>query len=256
MPEFATETFTSWFKSRAGREPSNKPVMLWTDTFMNHFTPEVGRAAVELLESAGYDVQIPQQPVCCGLTYLSTGQFRQAKKRLRVSLKVIARAAANGTPVIALEPSCAAVFRSDASHLLGAEAQPGSHVETLAEFLRQRGARLPDLTGHTLVAQPHCHHRAVLGWDTDAYLLQAAGATVDSIAGCCGLAGNFGAERGHYDVSLAVAQTHLLPAVAAMGPDDVLLADGFSCRTQVGQLSSRRAVHLAELLNERSGEST
>jgi len=155
--------------------------------------------------------------------------------------------------LVGLEPSCLAVLRHDALALLGAD-DPAAEVvaraaRTLAEVLGATpGWVPPDLSGVAAVAQPHCHQHAVLGWEADRDLLARAGAEVTAVGGCCGLAGNFGAERGHYDVSVAVAETTLLPAVRAAGPDAVVLADGFSCRTQLDHLAGRRALHLAELL--------
>ena len=134
-----------------------------------------------------------------------------------------------------------------------ARSAPG--VSSLAEFLATRVSSgqwtPPDLTGVEVVAQPHCHHHAVIGWQTDAALLAQTGASVKRVGGCCGLAGNFGVEIGHYETSVAVAEHDLLPAVRNAGPDAVVLADGFSCRTQLDDLAGRRALHLAELLHPR-----
>jgi len=170
---------------------------------------------------------------------------------------VLAPYAGEGTPIVALEPSCTAVLRSDAAELLG-PATPIPHVATLAEFLTGLpGWTPPDLSGLRVVAQPHCHHHAVMGWETDRELLARAGAEVRQVGGCCGLAGNFGVERGHFEVSVAVAETQLLPAIREARDagetgdrtDMVVLADGFSCRTQIEQLAAVRALHLAQLLD-------
>ncbi len=222
------------------------------DTFTNAFSPEAGQAAVRVLEAAGYSVRITRRPVCCGLTWISTGQLDGAKRQLRRTVRELGGALADGIPVVGLEPSCTAVLRGDIAELLpgsrGAERLRES-VTTLAELLRATdGWSPPDLSGVRGVAQPHCHHRAVLGWDADAALLAAAGATVNAVGGCCGLAGNFGVERGHYEVSVAVAETALLPAVRASGPGAAVLADGFSCRTQLDQLAGVAGRHLAEVL--------
>jgi Fe-S oxidoreductase len=171
---------------------------------------------------------------------------------LRRTLDSLAPAIDAGVPVVGLEPSCTAVLRGDVTELLPADPRarklPGA-VKTLAELLRATdGWSPPDLSGVSGVAQPHCHHRAVLGWDADAALLAQAGAEVKAVGGCCGLAGNFGVERGHYDVSVAVARTALLPAVSAAGPGAAVLADGFSCRTQLDQLAGVPGRHLAEVL--------
>lgn len=250
LPEFARQSFRRWF---AGHRPAaGQPVLLWVDTFTNAFTPEVGRAAVRVLEAAGYRVRVTRRPVCCGLTWISTGQLDGARRQLLRTLRELDDALTAGIPIVGLEPSCTAVLRGDITELLPADPRalklPGA-VKTLAELLRAtEGWSPPDLSGVSGVAQPHCHHRAVLGWDEDAALLAQAGAQVKAVGGCCGLAGNFGVERGHYDVSVAVAQTALLPAVRAAGPDAAVLTDGFSCRTQLDQLAGISGRHLAEVL--------
>ena len=216
------------------------PVLLWVDTWTNAFSPEVGQAAVEVLEAAGCSVRIPDRQVCCGLTWISTGQLDGARRQLRRSLDALAPALADGLPVVGLEPSCTAVLRSDAAELLPDDeraAQLSGPTRTLAELLTERGWQPPSLAGVEAVAQPHCHQHAVLGFAADSTLLTGAGAQLQTVGGCCGLAGNFGVERGHYEVSVAVAEQALLPAVRGAGPDTVLLADGFSCRTQLDQLS-------------------
>src|ERR1019366_4616995 len=238
LPRFAPATFRQWF----GRQPARagSPVLLWVDTFTDHFTPEVGQAAVRVLEAAGYSVQITGQPVCCGLTWISTGQLDGARRQLRRSLRALDPAVRAGIPIVGLEPSCTAVLRGEITELLPEDPRAAAvraSTRTLAELLAQtKDWSPPDLTGVRAVAQPHCHHHAVMGWHADSALLARAGAQVRAVGGCCGLAGNFGVERGHYDVSVAVAQTALLPAVRDAPPDAVVLADGFSCRTQLEQL--------------------
>jgi Fe-S oxidoreductase len=167
-------------------------------------------------------------------------------------------------PIVGLEPSCTAVLRQDAVELLPGDARAArvaAATRTLAEVLTATpGWTPPDLAGVRGVAQPHCHQHAVLGWDADAALLAAGGADVQAVGGCCGLAGNFGVERGHYDVSVAVAETALLPAVrdaaARDGAGSVVLADGFSCRTQLAQLADTAGLHLAQLLAEHLTDQT
>jgi FAD/FMN-containing dehydrogenase/Fe-S oxidoreductase len=238
LPEFAERSFRQWFEQRPVR--LGKPVVLWVDTFTEHFTPEVGQAAVEVLEAAGFQVRLSAKGLCCGLTWISTGQLKPAKRILGRSIKSLTR---EGAPVVGLEPSCTAVFRSDARDLVR---KRKIEVQTLAEFLTDNNWQ-GSLDGVTAVAQPHCHQHAVMGWEKDAALLAKAGATVKPVGGCCGLAGNFGVEKGHYDVSVAIARTSLLPAVQDA---EEILADGFSCRTQLEHLAGRRAKHLAELLAE------
>ncbi len=250
LPQFATASFRDWFAGRPAG--SGAPVLLWVDTFTDYFTPEVGQAAVQVLEAAGYAVEITGQPVCCGLTWISTGQLDGARRQLRRTLEALSPAVQRGIPIVGLEPSCTAVLRGEVTELLPGDPRAGqvrAATRTLAELLTQtRGWDPPDLTGVRAVAQPHCHQHAVMGWHADAALLAGAGAVVTAVGGCCGLAGNFGVERGHFDVSRAVAETALLPAVRAADPGTVVLADGFSCRTQLEQLSAATGRHLAELL--------
>jgi Fe-S oxidoreductase len=250
LPSFAPHTFRDWF----ARHPvaAGTPVLLWVDTFTDHFTPEVGQAAVRVLEAAGYSVQVTGQPVCCGLTWISTGQLDGARRQLRRSLQALDPALRLGIPIVGLEPSCTAVLRGEIAELLPEDPralQARAATRTLAELLTTtQNWSPPDLTGVHAVAQPHCHQHAVMGWQADAALLARAGAEVHAVGGCCGLAGNFGVERGHYDVSVAVAQTALLPAVRNAAPGAVVLADGFSCRTQLDQLGHVSSTHLAQLL--------
>jgi FAD/FMN-containing dehydrogenase/Fe-S oxidoreductase len=291
LPRFAPQSFRRWFAGHAGRVPGNtapgnstpgnsasgnsssrnsasgnsavtnsavtngaagKPVLLWVDTFTNAFAPHVGRAAVQVLESAGYSVSITERTACCALTWISTGQLDGARKQLRRAINSLGPALKAGIPIVGLEPSCTAALRADAAELLPDDpraAALSSAVRTLAELLLETpGWTPPDLSGVVGVAQPHCHHRAAGSWATDAALLRSAGASVTAVGGCCGLAGNFGVERGHYDVSVAVAGTSLLPAVQAAGADATILADGFSCRTQLEHLAGTPGTHLAELL--------
>jgi Fe-S oxidoreductase len=211
----------------------------------------VGRAAVAVLEAAGYEVVLPDGHVCCGLTWISTGQLRTAKRRISRSLKVLAPHLASGTPIVGLEPSCTAVLRRDAAELLHGDARASAlaaSTVTFAELLTRSDWEPPQVAAEALV-QTHCHQHAVLGFDADRALMDEA--AIDAQvpdSGCCGLAGNFGFERGHYEVSRAVGERVLLPAVRAAAPTTAVIADGFSCRTQIAQGTARRAVHLAEVL--------
>jgi FAD/FMN-containing dehydrogenase/Fe-S oxidoreductase len=264
LPPFAAQTFRSWFQRRpapagtgragGGHLPGETPVLLLVDTFTDYFAPEIGQAAVAVLADAGFSVSIPRRDTCCAITWISTGQLGAARRILSRTVADLSPAVQAGTPIVGLEPSCTATLRSDSADLLAtpaARALAGS-VRTLGELLAgASGWAPPRLDGTTVVAQPHCHHTAVMGWEADADLLQRAGAEVTRLGGCCGLAGNFGMERGHYDVSTAVAGTALLPAVDAAGPDTVVLADGFSCRTQLADLAGRSGTHLAQLLASR-----
>jgi FAD/FMN-containing dehydrogenase/Fe-S oxidoreductase len=263
IPLFAGETLQQWWTRRGGARPGLRGnVLLWPDTFTNHFHPHLGVAAVGLLEDAGWTVHIPTEALCCGLTWISTGQLDQAKRVLRRTVDAVADHVRAGGLVLGLEPSCTAVFRTDAPDLFPDDldvARIRDHTVTLAELLTQHtpGWEPPDLQGTRLTSQVHCHHHAVLDdWAADEELLRRAHADVDRLdSGCCGLAGNFGFERGHLDVSRDCAEAVLLPALRAADPDVVVLADGFSCRTQIHQLDSggREALHLAELLDRGRG---
>jgi FAD/FMN-containing dehydrogenase/Fe-S oxidoreductase len=231
---------------------TGRRVVLWPDTFTNFFAPEIGVAAVRVLRAAGFDPVLPRGSVCCGLTWVSTGQLSVARRVMRRSLRVLAPELDAGTPVVGLEPSCLSAMRGEVPELTGDRhaATLAARSFTLAGFLATHAPEwTPPPVPRTAITQVHCHQHATLGFDADAALLARAG--VDAIrlpAGCCGLAGNFGFERGHYEVSQALAEQALLPAVRAASPDTLVLADGFSCRTQVAQGSDRRAVHLAEVL--------
>ena len=258
IPLFAGETLQQWWLRRGGSRPGHRgTVLVWPDTFTNTFHPAVGRAAVELLEAAGWNVQMPSEPICCGLTWISTGQLVTAKRVLRRTVSMLAEHLHSGGLVVGLEPSCAAVFRSDAPGLLPDDvdiARLSRQTVTVAELLTEHtpGWTPPRLDGVHTICQVHCHQHAVLGWDADQKLLTAAGADTERLdSGCCGLAGNFGFEKGHRDVSTACAESVLLPALRDADTAAVVLADGFSCRTQIHELDSggREAVHLAELLN-------
>ena len=239
------------------RDPSGRPyALVWADSFSQTLDDAGARAIVDVLEANGF-APIVAPDACCGLTWITTGQLTGAKKHLSSLLGVLAPFAASGIPIVGVEPSCTAVLRDDLLDLLPEDprsALVSSATRTLAEVLSAVPAsarRLPSLEGVEIVAQPHCHHYSVMGWDADQALLESLGAHVTRLEGCCGLAGNFGMEAGHYDLSVAVASHSLLPSLSAQ-PDAVYLADGFSCRTQAAQLAGRGGVHLATLLAGRS----
>ena len=257
LPRFAHQRFTGWYARRPSR-PTGPPVILWPDTFTNNFHPAVGRAAAAVLEDAGFAVNVPTKPLCCGLTWISTGQLGVASRMLKRTIAALRPALTAGQRVVVLEPSCAAVFRSDAAELLGSDDARllARQTTTLAELLSE--ARWHPRPGHEAgapgkaIAQVHCHQHAIMGFGRDTELLKACGVDVDVLDdGCCGLAGNFGFERGHYDMSVACAEHGLFPAIRKAGPGTAILADGFSCRTQIeaGHLG-REGVHLAQLLAE------
>lgn len=249
IPEFAARSLSRWAQGR--RTPARPDVVVWADSFTEHFATGPGRAAVELLERAGLEVAVVGEDACCGLTWISTGQLDAARRIVGHTVEVLHPYVAAGVPVVGLEPSCTAALRADLVQLTDdpRAAELARGVRTLAEVLETLPDwSPPDLRGTTVVAQPHCHHASVLGWEADARILARAGATVHRVGGCCGLAGNFGVEKGHYEVSVAVAEHSLLPAVRGAGEDAVVLADGFSCRTQLDDLADVRGLHMAELL--------
>jgi FAD/FMN-containing dehydrogenase/Fe-S oxidoreductase len=263
VPRFATETLQQWWARqdagvRDGRRPDARgTVLLWPDTFTNTFHPHIGQAAVEVVRDAGWDVQIPSAPLCCGLTWISTGQLAVAKRVLGRTIRRLASHVRAGGLVLGLEPSCTAVFRSDMHELFPDDQDANrlkDHTVTLAELLAEHsdGWQPPRATYdvHAL-AQVHCHQHAIMKWNADQALLEKAGVEVEHLdSGCCGLAGNFGFTAGHGEVSRALAEQTLLPRIREADDDTVVLADGFSCRTQIHDLDSggRGGVHLAELL--------
>ncbi|MEU4118401.1 FAD-binding and (Fe-S)-binding domain-containing protein [Kitasatospora sp. NPDC028055] len=256
LPVLPPETFTRWYRRHRAAHPAPagaRPVLLWPDTFSDHLQPDVLRSAVEVLEHLGFDVRLPDGPVCCGLTWYSTGQLGTARRVLRRSLATLtATGLPADTPVVGLDPSCTATLREDLPRLLGADGRPLSQrTRTFAEFIDEYAPQAPlPRVRLEAVTQTHCHQHAVLGSAADRRVEARLGLdnrVLDS--GCCGLAGNFGFERGHFEVSQAIAERVLLPEVRAAGPETVVLADGFSCRTQIAQLADgRRALHLAELI--------
>ena len=239
------------------RDPGGRPyALVWADSFSQTLDGAGARAVVDVLEANGF-APIVAPDACCGLTWITTGQLTGAKKHLASLLGILAPFAAAGIPIVGVEPSCTAVLRDDLADLLPEDPRSmlvSDATHTLAEVLSavpESSRNLPSLEGVEIVAQPHCHHYSVMGWDTDQALLESLGARVTRLEGCCGLAGNFGMEAGHYDLSVAVASHSLLPSLSAQ-PDAVYLADGFSCRTQAAQLAGRGGVHLATLLAGRS----
>ncbi|WP_406353068.1 FAD-binding and (Fe-S)-binding domain-containing protein [Streptomyces sp. NBC_00658] len=319
IPAVARETFSRWWSRRfrarvrgfvrdrkrgvrrpfpgfgAGAGSGGEVVVLWPDTFTEHLSPAVGRAAVDVLEAAGLMVLLPptkvmrftpageeagagafsgpigdgmtkgpigfgaflprrRHRVCCGLTYVSTGQLDRARTVMRRTLDLMEPYLEMGTPVVVLEPSCAAALRTDLPELLHDDpraARLAAAVTTFAEALERHAPHwTPPRVDRPAVGQTHCHQHAVLGDGADRRLREAAGLTGALAGGCCGLAGNFGFEKGHYEVSAACAEEQLLPAVREAADGAVVLADGFSCRTQLEQLAGRRGRHLAEVLAE------
>ncbi|WP_246430453.1 FAD-binding and (Fe-S)-binding domain-containing protein [Streptomyces rectiverticillatus] len=268
LPQLAEETFARWWRGRERIRAAGADLVLWPDTFTNFLSPEVGRAAVTVLESAGLRIAVPPKAPCCGLTWVSTGQLDRARKEMRRTLDLMAPALAAGLPVTVLEPSCAASLRTDLPELLPGD--PRAHrlaarIRTFAQTLEELAPHWqPPRLDRPVAGQTHCHQHAVLGDAAERRLRERAGLVGALSGGCCGLAGNFGFEAGHYEVSVACAEEQLLPALrqaaAGRGAEAAVevLADGFSCRTQIAQLAggrdgAGRARHLAEVLAEALG---
>lgn len=263
IPPIARETYTAQAARGLpmstvpdlGVPPGSRgPLLLWTDTFTDHFDPEIAADAVAVLTGLGYRVELPPRNVCCGLTWTSTGQVTAARRVLARSLRAIGPALDAGIPVVGLEPSCTAALRSDAAELLPDEPRVKAlknQVSTFAELLARHADELSAVAGEgngAALVQIHCHQHAELGSEPDRAVLAALGVDATVLdSGCCGLAGNFGFEDGHYDVSMACAERALLPAVRAADESVALLADGYSCRTQVRQAGEREPVHLAQI---------
>jgi FAD/FMN-containing dehydrogenase/Fe-S oxidoreductase len=254
IPAFAPETFATWFVRREHRIVGGPRVLLWSDTFNNHFHPETAAAAVEVLEAAGFAVELPRRSLCCGRPLYDWGMLGLAERQLRQILAALRDEIRAGVPVVVLEPSCASVFRDELCNLLPHDEDAkrlARQTYLLSEFLERCAPdfRPPKICRKALV-HGHCHHKAVMGMAAEEAVLRKLGVEFETLdAGCCGMAGAFGFERGdHYDVSIKAGERVLLPAVRRAPAETLIVADGFSCREQVAQTTDRHALHLAEVL--------
>jgi Fe-S oxidoreductase len=254
LPGFAAETFRAAFARRDGPDRSGAPrVVLWPDTFNDHFFPATAHHAVEVLENAGYAVDIPQRRVCCGRPLYDYGMLRRARAMLEHDLDVLAPALDAGLPVVFLEPSCAAVFRDELPNLLPHDERArrlARQTVLFAELLEQTPGWTPPRLDREAVLHGHCHQKAVLGGTgAEQRLLERMGVRVRTPeSGCCGMAGSFGYEKDHYAISMKIGERVLLPEVRRAHLDQLLVADGFSCREQIAQGTARQALHLADVL--------
>lgn len=255
IPTFGRESFQAWFERRGSPATEASPVLLWPDTFNNYFMPQTARAAVRVLEAAGFRVLVPRARLCCGRPLYDYGFLDLARRQLRQILDALRPEIRAGVPVVVLEPSCLAVFRDELRNLFPQDEDARRlHRQSflLGEFLEQRapGWQPPPLRGQALV-HGHCHQKALAGLGADEAVLRRLGLEYQVLdAGCCGMAGAFGYERGeHYQISLQVGERVLLPAVRQASPRTLIISDGFSCREQVQQTTTRRALHLAEVLD-------
>ncbi len=253
IPPFAPQTFRAWFKERAPRNVGNQRVILWPDTWNNHFHPSTAKAAVEVLEDAGFEVTIPQRQLCCGRPLYDYGMLTLARTMLEQILDDLRDDIRAGVPVVGLEPSCVTVFRDEMCDLLGNDKDADRLAKQTFLFSEFMTKYAPDYTpgtleGHAIVHQ-HCHHKAMLDTKAEKAMFDKTGLAYEVLDdGCCGMAGGFGFEEGHYDVSLQVGERGLLPDVRSAAKETIVVADGFSCREQIAQTTDRLALHPAEIL--------
>jgi FAD/FMN-containing dehydrogenase/Fe-S oxidoreductase len=255
IPRFAHRSFTSWFRDRAttDHEGTADRVILWPDTFNNYFFPSTLSAAVEVLEHAGVQVTIPEQPLCCGRPLYDFGMLDMAKARLRHILASLHGEIEAGTPVVGLEPSCISVFRDEMYNLFPTDQDAlrlRAQTFTLGEYLsKRRTSFLPPRLERRAILHGHCHQKSVLTMDGDATMLNALGVDFDLLnSGCCGMAGSFGFEEDKYELSQRIGERVLLPKVREVPDDTLVISDGFSCREQIAQATGRKAMHMAEVL--------
>jgi FAD/FMN-containing dehydrogenase/Fe-S oxidoreductase len=253
IPLFANQTFRAWFAARTPRNAGARRVLLWADTWNNHFHPQTAQAAVEVLEDAGFRVILPPHQICCGRPLYDYGLLDQAERQLRALLDDIRPLVREGVPLVGLEPSCLSVFKDEMQSMLGHDidamrlAQQSFALET---FLRTKvpGYRPPRLE-RTAVVHEHCHTKAVLTPIDEDHLFEQMDLDHKRLdSGCCGMAGGFGFEKSHYEMSVACGERALLPRVREASPHTIIVADGFSCREQIMQCTQRRALHPAEVL--------
>jgi Fe-S oxidoreductase len=263
LPQFAAVSFQRWMRNRppvtekaqkASSATAEHPeVILWADTFNNYFHPETSRAALAVLEGAGFHVTTPRQHLCCGRPLYDFGMLDEAKKYLGRILQALGPQIDAKLPVVVLEPSCASVFRDELVNLLpNDERAKKLRAQTflLSEFLAHRTPGYkPHQLARRILVHGHCHHKALMKMTDEMSLLQKMGAEVRlPDAGCCGMAGAFGFEKDKYEVSQAIGERLLLPAIRQESAETLIVADGFSCREQIKQATGRNAMHLAEVL--------
>ncbi len=262
MPRFATRTLRDWFRDRPRPNAGGPPLLLWPDTFNNFWHPEIGIAGVEVLESAGFDVRMPEAMLCCGRPLYDYGALDVAKRLLRQILDALRDDIRAGVPVVGLEPSCVSTFREELVSMFPHDPDArrlSEQTYILSEFLDEKAKdfvhQLPELsaadgaTAARAAVHGHCHHRSVLRFDAEKNVLDHLGLEYDVLdSGCCGMAGSFGFEADHFDISQACGERVLLPRVRDADADTIVVTDGFSCREQIEQNTSRRPLHLAELI--------
>ncbi len=253
LPPFSAVTLQSWAKRRARPATGARRVVLWPDTFTNHFESEVGAAAVEALEHAGFEVTVPQGHLCCGRPLYDYGFLGQARRYLERTLDTLRDDIRAGVPVVGVEPSCVAVFRDELQKMLPNDEDAkrlAAQTFHLGEFLAGQPDYVPPRLDRDVLVHGHCHASATGGVEPEHTVLERMGARVEAPdSGCCGMAGAWGYERAHYDVSRACGERVLLPEVRRASDSTIVLTSGFSCRHQIEQGDTgRRALHLAQVL--------
>ncbi|SRR5579883_546933 len=267
IPRFAKQSFKKWYRSRAASAEKTsrnktaanaKEVILWADTFNNYFRPDTAKAALEVLEDAGFKVKVIGRSVCCGRPLYDWGMLKEAREHLEEILKVLKNDIIQGTPIVVLEPSCASVFKDELHNLMPTREDAkklAEHTYLLLQFLEKFAPDYAPKINKDAVMHLHCHHRSVFGDGEGSTLLDHAGINADVVnAGCCGMAGAFGFEEEHYDISLQIGERRLLPKVRETPTDHLIIADGFSCREQIEQTTGRKTLHFAEVLRLNKNE--
>jgi Fe-S oxidoreductase len=253
IPQFAPMTFKQWFRRRGPRHQPGPKVILWADTFNNHFLPETAQAALEVLEHFGYRVHVPTQHLCCGRPLYDYGFLDDARRYLGKILATLADEIDAGTPIVVLEPSCCSVFRDELIGLMPENERAHRLAENtylFSEFLEKKAKHYePPQLPRKALTQGHCHHKAIMRFYDEEAVMKKMGLDFTTLAsGCCGMAGSFGFEAEKYDLSIRIGERGLLPAVRKADMSTVVIADGFSCREQIAQGSDRHALHLAEVM--------
>ena len=254
MPKFAKQTFRKWFTKREiPKQPRKQKVILWPDTFNNHFHPDIAQAAVEVLEHLGFEVAIPKMSLCCGRPLYDYGMLNLAKSLLNKIMKNLKEEIENGTPIIGLEPSCVSVFRDELGNLFPSSITAKrlkDQVYLLSEFIQDYAPDYPfKPIGKKAIVHGHCHHKSILKFDPEKKLLKRLGLEFDILdSGCCGMAGSFGFEKQHYDISMKVGERVLLPEVRKADLDTLIITNGFSCFEQIKQATGHEPLHIAQVL--------
>lgn len=259
LPRLADSTFKKWFFKREIKDRKWVPeVILWVDTFNNYYRPETLKAAVFVLEKAGFQVRLPKTDICCGRPYYDQGMLTQAKHSLRKTLKKMLNPIRRGVPIVGLEPSCISVFKDEMLNLFPHDMlalRLSRQIFLLSDFLKNRakGLEFEKLKGEALI-QSHCHQNPIFGDDSEKFFLNKSVEQVRYLdAGCCGMAGAFGYDAQKYDVSEKLANRVLLPAVNGCPKGSYIVANGYSCREQVEQLSDKKTFHLVEIMAKSLG---